>query len=105
MITKNQFIILYEKQEGRCAYCKCSFLDEAKSDRSPTVDHIIAKKNNGEDKIENLCLACRWCNAVKKDKTKDEFLKLLSPYFEGKINKRDLTEYNRFLRLKEKFEK
>lgn len=105
MLTKNQFIILYEKQKGKCAYCKCSLLDEAKSGKGITTDHIIAKNNNGEDKIENLCLTCRWCNTVKRDKTKDEFLEFLRPYFEGKIEKKELSEYNRYRRLKEKFGK
>lgn len=103
MITKNQFILLYEKQHGKCAYCCCSLLDEAKSGRGITTDHIIAKNNNGGDKDDNLCLTCRWCNVVKRDKSKEKFLEFLQPYFDGKVGKKELAEYHRYLKLKDKF--
>jgi len=29
------------------------------------LDHIRAQKHHGQDNIENLCLACAFCNAFK----------------------------------------
>lgn len=29
------------------------------------VEHVIARQHGGSDNIENLCLACHWCNLFK----------------------------------------
>ena len=55
----NVYDILHDQQEGKCALC-----NEPLTDRFHThVDHIIRRKDNGSDDIENLrliCLPCDW---------------------------------------------
>ena len=29
------------------------------------VEHVVAKQHQGSDELENLCLACHWCNLFK----------------------------------------
>ena len=29
------------------------------------VEHVVAKQHGGSDQLENLCLACHWCNLFK----------------------------------------
>ena len=102
-ITKSGLIILHEKQKGKCAYCGCSLLSEAIDGRPPEVDHIVPKGKGGDNRIENLCLSCKWCNGVKRNRTKGEFLSYIQPYLDGKVAKKDLREYNQFKKLQRKF--
>jgi len=95
--------ILFEKQKGQCAYCKCDLMKEIHRNILPGIDHIIPISQGGNDNLENLCLVCKWCNSVKRNKNKDDFLKYIQPYLEGKVSKKDLREYNLFLKLQKKF--
>jgi len=54
---------LYGEQSGDCAGCGTHF--EA---RHLEVDHIIARRNGGDDHIENLQLLCGSCNRIKGDR-------------------------------------
>jgi hypothetical protein len=47
----------------RCEYCRLRQCDEG--DNPFHVEHIIARQHGGTDSMENLALACSWCNAVK----------------------------------------
>src|SRR3954468_11273639 len=47
----------------RCEYC---LLRQEHEEASPFhVEHIIAQQHGGTDDLENLALACCWCNAIK----------------------------------------
>ena len=46
----------------RCEYCQ---LHQAFHDLPFQVEHIIAKKHQGDDDAENLALSCYNCNAFK----------------------------------------
>jgi hypothetical protein len=49
---------------SRCEYCRipCQY-DEAVF----CLDHITARKHHGPTHIDNLALACYWCNSYKGD--------------------------------------
>lgn len=38
-----------------------------------TFDHVIPKAKKGSSRIENLVLACSWCNETKSDRDVEEF--------------------------------
>lgn len=51
------------RADHRCEYCRLRQRDE---DENPFhVEHIIALQHGGSDSMDNLALACSWCNAVK----------------------------------------
>ena len=52
-----------QRAGGRCEYCR---LRQEHEEESPFhVEHIIAQQHGGADDVENLALACCWCNAIK----------------------------------------
>jgi len=59
--------IVYEKYDGKCAYCGTELFDVF------TIDHIIPKRRNmdysqlptGKDEIENYNPCCYSCNSSK----------------------------------------
>lgn len=51
---------VYNKYNGKCAYCGCDV-----EYKNMQVDHINAKYLGGKDNIENLQPACRNCNFYK----------------------------------------
>jgi 5-methylcytosine-specific restriction endonuclease McrA len=50
------------RADGRCEYC---LLPEQPSRLPFVVDHVIAKQHGGGDEVENLALACGFCNRHK----------------------------------------
>ena len=46
----------------RCEYCR---LDQAFHDLPFQIEHVIAKKHQGDDGADNLALSCYNCNAYK----------------------------------------
>lgn len=56
--TKNQ---LLNKQNWKCAFCKCDI------DISAHADHIIPFKYVGDELDDNLQMLCSKCNEKKKD--------------------------------------
>lgn len=103
ILNKNLLIILYENQNGNCAYCGCSLLEEARAGRNPQFDHIKPKSKGGKDDMENLNLSCNWCNIVKKDRSMKEFLEYIRPYLEGKVPREELSDFKKYNVLKKKF--
>lgn len=67
---------LYERDGGRCYICgrECEW-DDAKvingvfiaGDRYPSVEHVVPLSKGGEHSWENVRLACRRCNYLKRD--------------------------------------
>ena len=51
-----------ERAEGRCEYC---LFPQDSSFLSFELEHIIAEKHGGESVLENLALACPYCNRYK----------------------------------------
>lgn len=55
-------IKVLERDNWTCNYCG-KHLEGADG----TADHVIAKANGGEDRLDNLIAACRKCNGTKSD--------------------------------------
>jgi HNH endonuclease len=52
-----------QRAGSRCEYCRLRQQDEEESPFH--IEHVIAQQHGGTDLLENLALACSWCNAVK----------------------------------------
>jgi hypothetical protein len=52
-----------QRAGNRCEYCRLRQQDEEESPFH--IEHVIAQQHSGTDLLENLALACSWCNAVK----------------------------------------
>ena len=56
------------------------------------VDHIIPRSRGGTDEIQNLALACSFCNCAKQAKRLEEFLAWLEfvrgPEFKSQVRDR-----------------
>lgn len=55
-------------QQYRCWYCGV-LLD----DKTANIDHQTPKSKGGDNRMENLVVACRHCNSQKKNKTVEEY--------------------------------
>lgn len=74
-LKKKRKLALYQAQKGRCQYCGNAFLLH-----ELTFDHVIRKKDGGGNNIENLVLACSFCNTYRElehasDELKQRFLR------------------------------
>jgi 5-methylcytosine-specific restriction endonuclease McrA len=85
--TAREWGDLQRASDHRCYYCSAFCL------RRPTKDHVVPVSRGGSDRIENIVLACRYCNSAKGTMTQDEFLSLASraerhaAYQEGALNR------------------
>lgn len=61
-ISQAQKEHLSERANNRCEYC---LLHENHSAKKHEPDHIIPKKHNGKDNLDNLAWACFQCNRYK----------------------------------------
>ena len=59
---------LYERQNKKCGYCgnKIGFSEV-------TVDHKIPLSRGGPDCMDNMICSCKPCNALKGNRTVEEF--------------------------------
>lgn len=57
-----------ERDGWRCMYCGVDLIESTGHKNSATADHIIAKENGGEDRLDNLVAACLECNGRKSDR-------------------------------------
>lgn len=70
---------VYNRSQGRCAYCDGKV-------RKWHYDHIIPRSRDGSDDAENIALACPPCNLSKNDRTPEEWGHL-PHYYEGDVKK------------------
>lgn len=85
-------VALYQEQKGLCYYCDyeleplihrkrschvsgCMLLTHTSS-VDGEIDHITPRSQGG-GRNDNLCLACRWCNRLKADRDKEQFIQML----------------------------
>lgn len=59
--SKEDIAELFDLQDGRCAYCGMPVINYQ-------IDHIRPLSRNGSNDPSNLAIACKSCNASKKDK-------------------------------------
>lgn len=77
--AKRKFRKKWEEFYGmHCAYCTidCS--------KRPTIDHIIPRSKGGNNKLENLVIACFECNNKKGGKSPKNFRRLMLQPLEKK---------------------
>jgi 5-methylcytosine-specific restriction endonuclease McrA len=67
-LTAKDVLSVYEKLKGRCNYCKREL------GLIYTIDHVMPLSREGENKIDNIVIACMDCNTRKGTKTIKEFL-------------------------------
>lgn len=67
-LTKSDRQLVYNKMDGRCAYCGCEI-----DMRDMQVDHVIPLRKGGEDSLDNMLPACRSCNHYKSTLTVEQF--------------------------------
>lgn len=63
---------LYDKQEGRCAYCKRAVNLLGRGKRQAILEHRIPRFAGGEDRESNVVLACYECDVLKGSLTSDQ---------------------------------
>ncbi|MCA9161969.1 MAG: HNH endonuclease [Planctomycetales bacterium] len=51
------------RASNRCEYC--SLAQSSFPLVQFHVEHVIARQHGGADEVDNLCLACHWCNLHK----------------------------------------
>lgn len=101
-IGASKTIALYEKQQGKCFYCGKKLWDGIKADF--TVDHKNPSSRGGKKEIDNLCLACQYCNSLKGSLTDREFKVALDLMKQGKINRKKIISYGQYLLAKMRYE-
>jgi len=58
---------IYEKTNGRCAYCG------RRLSITMSIDHVIPQARDGSGRNENLLATCGYCNTLKGDLTLEEY--------------------------------
>ncbi len=53
---------VFHRAGGRCEYCR---IHEEDASFSHELDHVISIQHGGSDDIQNLALACLFCNRYK----------------------------------------
>ena len=71
-LTKKERKEIYDKMQGRCAYCGIMLNIE-----DMQVDHVIPLHRGGTNDMSNLVPACRGCNHYKSTLTLEEFRKMI----------------------------
>ena len=66
--TANKRQRIYNKTDGRCAYCGCEI-----NLRNMQIDHVIPKSRGGSSDEKNLLPVCRSCNHRKGSSTLEYF--------------------------------
>jgi 5-methylcytosine-specific restriction endonuclease McrA len=61
-MTKEERAAAFDRSGGRCEYCRIDF---DVLPYPPQIDHVIALKHSGPDRLDNLAAACAQCNSHK----------------------------------------
>lgn len=77
-ISRQTFISLYDKCQGLCFYCGWPYATigsnlRASGGREFVIEPMTPRAHGGSDEIGNLTLACNRCNALKGNRTVEEF--------------------------------
>lgn len=70
-ITKERRLALYIRDNFTCSYCGTVLKDAPASEL--TLDHLTPRSEGGDNKSENLILACRSCNSARGAKAWREY--------------------------------
>ncbi len=94
-MTKNDRQAVFDKYEGRCAYCGCELSKGWHADHVKPIRRSIKKNGKcrypNRDSIENCMPACASCNINKHQMSIEEFRNLISGFMKH-LNERN-TQY------------
>lgn len=90
---------IFMKYEGICQYC-----GESVSALNFNIDHFYPVSLGGDNRVENLVLACRYCNAFKLNTSPEELVKKIRRVFDDLNNKKCMKKSFEELKLYEKKE-
>jgi len=69
-VSFHELTALWIRQNGECALCG----DKLVFDKTTHIDHIIPRKSDGKDNIENYQFVCAACNYAKRALSTREFV-------------------------------
>lgn len=64
----NNFRAVWKRDGGRCKYCT-----RRVTSNKATLDHILSPLRGGQNTLENVTIACYWCNQDKGILTDEEY--------------------------------
>ena len=64
---------LAEAQNWRCCYCPVRMMGNGSDDDAPTFEHIVQRCNGGTEDLDNIAIACRRCNNVRKNASNETY--------------------------------
>ena len=59
-------LMLAAETKFHCAYCDSYFFESIEHYYAFTVEHIVPPKHGGTNDLQNLTVACRTCNILKR---------------------------------------
>ena len=66
MHTKSKFLLIFERDQGRCVYCGLDLKADFDRFMMATEDHLFpGSQGSYARELDNLVLACRTCNNLK----------------------------------------
>lgn len=72
---KSKFLQLFERDQGRCAYCGLDLKADYDRFMMATEDHLVPESKGGKGRdLQNLLLSCAVCNRLKGDYVPDPVL-------------------------------
>lgn len=63
----------YQRQKGKCYYCKVKMTQIPHQSNSATVDHVVPLTRGGRNAPDNIVIACQHCNFSKHNKLPHEW--------------------------------
>jgi CRISPR/Cas system Type II protein with McrA/HNH and RuvC-like nuclease domain len=64
--TKSKFLLIFERDQGRCVYCGLDLKADFDRFMMATEDHLFpGSQGSYARELDNLVLACRTCNNLK----------------------------------------
>lgn len=87
----------WRKHGKVCAYCKNPVTTERGNNHpmSPSRDHVIPLSRGGRDSLDNIVMACRWCNNRKGSLDGEEFV----AWLEGQASRLDMGRSYKWVTL------
>lgn len=65
---KSDLIKKFNKQAGKCFYCKKQMTLDLGYEETAERDHVIPKSIGGTGKSRNIVISCHKCNTIKGNK-------------------------------------
>ena len=68
-VTPEERLAVYVRDGWTCQLCFSPVLQglDPLDDGAPTLDHVVPQSQGGSHSLDNLQLAHRWCNSVRRD--------------------------------------